>query len=551
MPITNIQKLRDKTYHEAMDKLDKYHKVAIISPTGFGKTGILVRIANQPQFKRVLYLYPTEVIVESVRDFYQGNVFPHIEFMSYHMVTKLNDDNIQNYENIDLIITDECHLIGAPQTSKGLHLLLDHNPDAYLVGATATPERMDLVDEINEFFDDIMVKRYTLHDAIKDGVLRKPFYCFASYTEDDLTAIQTQMQSEIKLLSGDQLTAQEKMLRDIAEIANIKRMPHVIRLTMDQCSADPQYNINTDYMKFIVYFSNFRHLHEKKNEVINWFQEAYPNYDVQSMIVTSETSEYEKNVHKLNSLQSTPNRIDLIFNCNMMTMGYHVDSLTGLILYRTTESGILFSQMVGRVFNSGCDSNGIIFDLVDNIHRESIYQVLGHKTTKTKKRMAFYTQMLEEIHHAGINPDTLNKLIIQEYYAGTRIPSVGMKTLMVLYSKQELHDFIDMHTILSNNSPKYNVNQIFQEDLLVTGWEATYRDIIAKTVAEPISMRCRQAYARWKEKGGDDSTWTQEAILSKVPPQYIPLKPFCIAKKVDVNRVLDIMGVPHELILRA
>ena len=41
-----IDDLRDKTYKEAVDLLEKYGKGCIVRPTGFGKTGILTRLIN-------------------------------------------------------------------------------------------------------------------------------------------------------------------------------------------------------------------------------------------------------------------------------------------------------------------------------------------------------------------------------------------------------------------------------------------------------------------------------------------------------------------------
>ena len=79
--------------------------------------------------------------------------------------------------------------------------------------------------------------------------------------------------------------------------------------------------------------------------------------------------------------------------------------------------------------------------------------------------------------------------------------------------------------------------------LVADVYEATYREIIAKTIAEVISMRCRQAWARWIEKGGDASVMTREYILGQIAPQAVPLPPFCKLKNVSVNAVLDEMGI--------
>ena len=56
-------------------------------------------------------------------------------------------------------------------------------------------------------------------------------------------------------------------------------------------------------------------------------------------------------------------------------------------------------------------------------------------------------------------------------------------------------------------------------------------------------MRCRLAWNRWVEKGGDPSVMTKEYILSQVPPEHVPLPPFCKLKNVTVNKVLETMGV--------
>ena len=90
---------------------------------------------------------------------------------------------------------------------------------------------------------------------------------------------------------------------------------------------------------------------------------------------------------------------------------------------------------------------------------------------------------------------------------------------------------------------KIRCNTLMPSDLVVTKYAATYRELIAKTVAEPISMRCRQAWNRWKEKGGDDSVMTREHILNQQAPQAVPLSPFCKLKNVSINAVLNEMGI--------
>ena len=58
--MTKVEKLREETYNETLNNLNTYGKCAIIRPTGFGKTGLLVRIIKNKMYKRILYIYSVD-----------------------------------------------------------------------------------------------------------------------------------------------------------------------------------------------------------------------------------------------------------------------------------------------------------------------------------------------------------------------------------------------------------------------------------------------------------------------------------------------------------
>jgi len=60
----------------------------------------------------------------------------------------------------------------------------------------------------------------------------------------------------------------------------------------------------------------------------------------------------------------TEKSIDLIYCCQMLTMGYHVPGLTGIVMARGTESNICYVQMLGRALSSGAEETGIVFDML-------------------------------------------------------------------------------------------------------------------------------------------------------------------------------------------
>ena len=526
--MTKIEKLRKETYLEAKELLQTYHKCAIIRPTGFGKTGILTKLIKD--YNKVLYLYPTEVIKDTVLNFYHKGKIPkyhgikNVEFLTYQGLAMATEEKLKSYKNIDLIICDECHRLGGTLTSQAMKTLLELLPDVHLCGATATPERMDLIDEIQVFFDNHTTSIYTLHDAFQDGVLQRPYYCFCSYDAQRVlneTEKATRLEIDKETDKKSRQNLMSLLQSNIIEISNIMRMENIIRTTCDDVVDD------TNYMKFIVFCKDLHHIKQSISRVTGWFETAYPDYDVTNLIISSESKECAENVAKLPTLTYRNKTIDLIFCCEMMNMGYHVDSLTGILMYRGTASGIIYAQQLGRVLSSGSTKSGLVFDIVDNLHRESMYDVLGHESKEVQtKRERFYELNLaiDTYKETGDPTYKLNKSEMDEFYE--------LKSWMQRYRRS-------------------TQNILQPDDLIATAFEATYRELIAKTVAEPISMRCRQAYAYWKERGGDDSTFTPDYVMSRQSPNAVPLAPFARVKNVSVEAVLnEIFGKDdyHELI---
>lgn len=64
--MTKVEEVREKTQKDLVEKLNKYGKCALIRCTGFGKTWMLSKIFEE--YDNVLYLYPTEVIKQTVKN---------------------------------------------------------------------------------------------------------------------------------------------------------------------------------------------------------------------------------------------------------------------------------------------------------------------------------------------------------------------------------------------------------------------------------------------------------------------------------------------------
>ena len=92
--------------------------------------------------------------------------------------------NSEAYHNLDYIILDEFHRCGAREWSKQITLLLSNNPQANLLGLSATPVRSldGNRDMSQELFYGNVAHEISLKKAIRDGLLAAPEYYAAVYS---------------------------------------------------------------------------------------------------------------------------------------------------------------------------------------------------------------------------------------------------------------------------------------------------------------------------------------------------------------------------------
>ena len=535
--MTKIDTLRDKTYKEACKILKVYGKCAIIRPTGFGKTGILTRFIKDGNYKNIVYLYPADIIRTAVLRFYYGEDIPEDEeikgviFLTYTKLVRMDEKEIRDLGKVDLIIADECHRLGADGTMTAMETLLETHSSAHFLGATASPDRMDMIDEIGRYFDDHVTSEYTLHDAFKDKVLKRPHYVYNSYNTgiNELAASKEEAKKEIEITYGkaDRQSVLDELDQRLIETATIYDMDHVIHRTCEK------YVDDTSYMKFIVFFFNYEAIYEKGEDVKKWFYKAYPKHSIETTIITSETAETRKNLSSLTNMSRRKNKIDLIFSCDMLNMGYHVSDLTGVVMYRGTKSDIVYIQQLGRVLTSATDATaGIIIDVVDNLHQRAAYQ------SGIASAEDIDTEMMERF---------------KKYDSGEeKVPVWGKYDQIELNAQiRRFEGKSDSETEYGREGYQLTKEDLESMDLYAEEKEASYRELIAKTVAEARSIRCRKAWTRWTEERGktrdeNGRILTRAEVLAQKAPEEIPLPPFCRSKQVSIDAVLDEMGIQED-----
>lgn len=534
-----LEEVRLRTKEDLMTKLSQYGRCALTRCTGFGKTWLISEVSQD--YKSVLYLYPAEIIrqtaiyaieentsdidedryTEELKAEFDDEIgydfdYRNIKFMTYAKLAKLTRDEIKNLPDYDLIIMDEVHRAGAPLTKRNILWIMYYKQESLIIGATATPERMDAFDVIAEFFNGICVYPYTLHDAVSDGIVKMPYYVYCTFD------IETSFKQAARLTGQDinNPTVTEVINSRLMEVSNIYNMPDIIHKTIEKYVADK------DFMKFIVFFSSINQLDSCIDDVKGWFASAYPEYTIKVLVVCSESKKTRDNLNKLN-FERTNKTIVLIACIDMLNMGYHVNDLTGIVMYRCTQSSTIFIQQLGRALSTGSKNACVVFDTVDNLHRKSLFNLTPPyasrrpHTTLTKK---------ERVQRLLSDVDT--DLSVQERELLTKF----------IEDKLEAEDEIAFNAIWAK------INEITKEDIRAVDHLATYREIIAKTVAEVKHVRAKRAaeeYFRIQSSKCNRSIPTTIAEVKRmkdIPPE---LAIFANWQKIEENDILEYLDPDH------
>ena len=331
-------------------------KVAILQATGTGKSYVALRLAYEYKDKKVLYISPSEAIIEHIKNIINNNGldinrdFPNLKFRTYQSLINLSREEIVDLD-VDLLITDELHHLGAPVWGNRINTIVDTHPNMLLFGMSAynvrdrgTIYERDMTNpDTDELFSGKVVNYYDLCDAMIDGVLPKPIYRSAyvrlydyeKYLEDKI---------EEGNLSTKDYTEYKKLLLDVKRrITNAPSIPDMVRK-----------NIKNDgkYIYFCppITEEDTNDIDTIMNEVKQWFD----GYDV----VFYKTISKDKTSGKLNREafyndrdlegNSVKKKLRIMFAINQYNEGVHAPDVDGVILGRGTTSDIVYFEQIGR-----------------------------------------------------------------------------------------------------------------------------------------------------------------------------------------------------------
>ncbi len=357
---------------EAYDKIEKMFesedKVAIVHATGTGKSFISLKWLYENRDKRCLFLAPTYEIIDQLEQHIKSqglsvSDFPNLKCAIYPNFSRLSTDEINNL-HFDNIVLDEFHRCGAQEWGRSINTLLNNNPNAKVLGITATPIRYldDNRNMAEELFHGNIASEISLTDAISSGILPMPTYISAVYSfKEDMDRIQ----AKINRFENPEYKEvfQKKLDEAIRMLENAKGLPEIFEKHIPNKSG-----------KYIVFCRDYEHMQKMIAESKQWFSKVNPNVDIYSVYSEQGRETNKQNVSSFES--STNDHIKLLFSIEMLNEGVHVEDVDGVIMLRPTISPIIYLQQLGRALSVGHNAHPIVFDIVNNINcHKSIYEV--------------------------------------------------------------------------------------------------------------------------------------------------------------------------------
>ena len=182
-----LNKHRRETKEKILNILKEHNKVAVVRPTGYGKSHLIAELCNELPGKKLI-LEPGKEIINYMEKF---NIeMTDTNYITYHSLLKPDMiELIKDFEQYDYIFLDEMHRALAEKWGNKLFNIFDAlsklNNKVKILGFSATPIRGDNKNVIEEMFNGVQIEPYYLADAILDNFLPIPDYHCGIYEIED------------------------------------------------------------------------------------------------------------------------------------------------------------------------------------------------------------------------------------------------------------------------------------------------------------------------------------------------------------------------------
>lgn len=324
-----LNKKREETKQEILEKLKISNKFAVVRPFGFGKTFLILELCKELSGKKII-LEPNLEIIKSIKN----NVDENTECITYNTLLH-KDFNPNELLKYDYIFLDEIHRTLAPKWGTVLKNILEKF-NGKVVGFTATPIRGDGRRPIDEVFNQEQIHPISLVESIIEEILPNPTYVTGIYELNKIKINNSRLRVQLK--NYDLQNDLNKMFEKYLDF--------------------------TKPLKIMVFSYTINDIKQTEKYIEKWFNKTINHYYYHSC------QSLEQNELELKKFKNSTSGINVIHSVNQLNEGFHFDDLDALIFLRKTNSDVVYLQQLGRGLSENLN-NIVVFDLMNNFMRNT------------------------------------------------------------------------------------------------------------------------------------------------------------------------------------
>ena len=332
-----LRPYQTKIIDDIRDKMHEGNRCVLAqAPTGAGKTALTAKMLQtvaQKGFHGLFICHRRELIKQTSIAFKDLNIGHGIIGAGFHysgrqLVTIASIQTLKNkigkIKKPGLVVFDECH----HQSAKSWDMVYQAFPDAWIIGLTATPQRLD-GSGLGKYYP-VMVQGPSVQELIDQGYL-SPYKIFAP-ANIDISKVHSRM--------GDFISS---------ELAATIDKPTI---TGDAIKEYQKYAAGKRVIVRGVSIEHSKHISKQFNEA------GIPSAHIDG------TTHHEVRDNVMESFRK--GEILMISNVDLFSEGLDVPSVECVIDMRPTKSLILYLQFIGRALRYVEGKTAIIIDMASN-----------------------------------------------------------------------------------------------------------------------------------------------------------------------------------------
>lgn len=392
---------------KALRELNRYRAIGqeralVISATGSGKTYLAAFDALNFNPDRLLYIvHEGSILKKSLETFqkvFGGSKTCGLynaeaketgeDFLFSTNVSMCRSLELFDKKEFDYIIIDECHHAVADSYRK----IIDYFEPEFLLGLTATENRMDNQDVV-EIFGNNIPYELRLRDAIINDLI-VPFHYYG--IRDELVDY------------GLTASGERRLISQISTPENCEFIHQQIE----------KHRMKGQKLKALAFCRNRQHARMMADNLGDYYHTAF----------LSGKNKTGERIRAYNDLQDENRDLEILFAVDILNEGVDIPGVNMVLFLRPTESSTIFLQQLGRGLRKYTNKPYVtILDFIGNSYKRSVHIALA----------------LGSLSRNSILEKKLLKFMVRNDFKSLGLDKYGVEVHIDDLSKEEIIDKIE------------------------------------------------------------------------------------------------------------